>query len=78
MIKEIALTLAITLFSAPLDAPITVVLREKYGPVMVIDSVNAVIDKDGAYWITRSGEFYGQFPKENYSIHKQENKPHLK
>lgn len=62
---------AVTLFSAPLTAPITVVLKEKYGTTLILDKVTAVIDRDGSFWITRNGTFFGEYPKENYSVSKQ-------
>ena len=66
---------AVTLFSGTLDAPITIVLKEKYGTAVTLDKVNSVIDRDGSLWITRNGTFWGQYSKDNFSVHLQEVRP---
>jgi hypothetical protein len=42
-------------------------MREKYGTPWVLDSVNLVVEKDGNFIVTRAGNLYGVFARENYS-----------
>jgi hypothetical protein len=46
----------------------TVVIREKYGEAIVVDSVTLVATVGGIMYVTRKKEFYGAFPTCNYSV----------
>ena len=46
----------------------TICLREKYGPVIEVDSVTLVIVKNDKLYITRAKRSFGVYPCENYSI----------
>jgi hypothetical protein len=45
-----------------------VLLREKYGEPIIVDSVTLAIEHEGAFYITRSKKLFGVFPLVNYSF----------
>ncbi len=66
--RYLALIAALLLVAREIGDGVTVRLREKYGPVWTVGSVNVVALHEGVWYVTRAGAVYGAYPSSNYAV----------
>lgn len=67
-----AAVMAVVLWCVPIDSPFTVLIHEKYGPMIELTDCTCVIEKDQAYYVLRRGKLRGHYPTANYSVERKD------